>query len=118
MASAKSLLWERMSSKVYVNAKEKVRLLPVAVIRGGSVIEEARCANFILTTHHKPPKAATVKITKSFNLYEEAGTIYFSYTEHSSDYWHSNSQTDVEIDKEKAKEIIDFLSEKFKITPL
>lgn len=68
MASAKSLLRERMSSKVCVIAKEKVRLLPVSFPGGGSVIEEARCAlikepryNHSMTTEAKIEKLEAIR---------------------------------------------------------
>lgn len=67
-------------------------------------------------SNHKPHTIATVEITKTFKLIEEASIVSFEYVEHSQDYWHTNQVTDVEIDKETAQKIIDFLSEKFKIT--
>lgn len=41
--------------------------------------------------------------------------ISIDYTEHSTDHWHSDSETSIDIDKEKAIEIINFLSDAFNV---
>ena len=39
--------------------------------------------------------------------------IAIEYTEHSSDHWHSDTETCIYIDKKKAIEIISFLQKHF-----
>lgn len=60
--------------------------------------------------------ATTVQLTKTFKLHEEYGIVSFEYVERSPDYWHTNQVTDVEINKEEAQKIVDFLTEKFKLS--
>lgn len=40
--------------------------------------------------------------------------VSLNYVEHSTDHWHSDNETEVDIDEAKAKEIIKFLQDKFK----
>lgn len=39
--------------------------------------------------------------------------VSLEYTEHSSDHWHSDCETSLTIDAEKAREIVAFLSAAF-----
>lgn len=39
--------------------------------------------------------------------------ISLDYIEHSSDHYHSDDETSIDIDKEKAVEIVEFLNEAF-----
>ncbi len=62
----------------------------------------------------------TLKISAGFELCIEEyqsidNDVYFEYIEHSQDYWNSDSETCVDIDKEKAIEIINFLRLAFDI---
>ena len=41
--------------------------------------------------------------------------LAIEYTEHSSDHWHSDYETCLSIDKEKAIEIIEFLRKHFNV---
>lgn len=41
--------------------------------------------------------------------------VGLEYTEHSSDHWHSDSQTVIDIDEEAAKKIIAFLQRHFNL---
>lgn len=41
--------------------------------------------------------------------------ITLDYVEYSSDHWHKDSETSLDIDKEKAIEIIKFLQDSFTI---
>jgi hypothetical protein len=41
--------------------------------------------------------------------------IAIEYTEHSNDHWASNTETAVDIDKDKAIEIVEFLTRHFKL---
>jgi hypothetical protein len=43
------------------------------------------------------------------------GSISLCYIEHATDHWSSNSETDVDLDKEAAERIIDWLQSKFNI---
>ena len=64
----------------------------------------------------------TLKITNSFwinhSTYYGSGNIdvTFNYIEHSPDHWYSDVETDVDIDRDKAIEIIKFLRESFDLT--
>ena len=46
--------------------------------------------------------------------YEHWG-VTLNYVEHSTDHWHSDNETEIDIDAEKAKQIIDFLQRKFNL---
>jgi len=39
--------------------------------------------------------------------------VSINYIEHSSDHWHSDKETNIDITKEKAAEIIEFLQKAF-----
>jgi hypothetical protein len=55
----------------------------------------------------------TLKLTKSCWLEHTHGYgIELCYVEHSSDHWHSNMDTEIDIDRERAMEIIQWLAEK------
>jgi len=41
--------------------------------------------------------------------------IYIEYTNYSNDHWHSNDTRSVDIDKEKAIEIVRFLTEIYEL---
>jgi hypothetical protein len=41
--------------------------------------------------------------------------VSLCYTEHSNDHWHRDTETDIDIDEEKAREIILFLKDKFNL---
>jgi len=41
--------------------------------------------------------------------------VYLDYIEHSADHWHSDTETSLDIDKDKAVEIINFLKDAFSI---
>lgn len=47
-----------------------------------------------------------------FINYKWAG-LELEYTEYSSDHWHSNTETSIDIDIEKAKKIVVFLEKVF-----
>jgi hypothetical protein len=62
----------------------------------------------------------TLNITDNFyitrNVYLTVpDDVYFTYIEHSPDPWYSDSETDVDIDRDQAIQIIDFLREAFSI---
>lgn len=64
------------------------------------------------------PKESKVELTSLCELVrteycEGVQAVELQYTERSQDYWHSDQHTDIEIDEEKAKEIIAFLRESF-----
>ena len=65
----------------------------------------------------QPHKAATEKLEIEHGLWLEYfhREVSFEYIERSCDHWHSDSQTSVYIDEKKAKEIVDFLTEKFNL---
>ncbi len=46
---------------------------------------------------------------------ENYGTVSLEYTEHSTDHWHSDSVTSIDIDREMAQKIVTFLRSKFSI---
>ena len=51
------------------------------------------------------------------NKYESLPTdVSIDYTNFSSDHWHGDEEKSIEINKEKAIEIIAFLSESFDLT--
>lgn len=39
--------------------------------------------------------------------------VYLEYTEHSTDHWHSDTETSIDLDAENAKDIIAFLQKAF-----
>lgn len=41
--------------------------------------------------------------------------VYLQYVEHSPDHWYGDTETDIDIDREKAVEIVDFLKKHFKL---
>ena len=41
--------------------------------------------------------------------------VCLEYTEHSSDHWHSDTETLIDIDKEKAVELVEFLKKHYNI---
>ena len=41
--------------------------------------------------------------------------VVLRYTEHSSDHWHSDNQTSIDLTKEDAIKIIEFLTRHFKL---
>ena len=44
-------------------------------------------------------------------IYEDTNSyLTLEYTEYSSDHWHSDSVTEIDIDKEKGAEIVAFLT--------
>lgn len=45
--------------------------------------------------------------------YMNGPAVYLEYTEHSSDHWHSDRETCVEITPEVARKMIKFLTEAF-----
>lgn len=49
------------------------------------------------------------------NRYESINVTQVSldYTEHSSDHWHSDTETSIELDEAKAREIVAFLTAAF-----
>jgi len=47
--------------------------------------------------------------------YCEYSGVSLNYTEHSTDHWHSDSEIDIDIDEEKAREVIFFLKDKFNL---
>ena len=52
----------------------------------------------------------------TLNTFESfAPILELEYTEHACDYWSSNTETTVDIDKEKAAEIIELLKEAYGI---
>lgn len=44
---------------------------------------------------------------------DSSPSVSLDYIEHSSDSWYSDNETSLDIDKEKATEIIKFLEESF-----
>ena len=46
-------------------------------------------------------------------LAEDHTEVTLDYIEHSTDHWHSDNETSLDIGKEKALEIIDFLRESY-----
>ena len=62
----------------------------------------------------------TLNITHTFyithNVYIEGqDDVYFTYLERSPDPWYSDSETDVDINREQAMQIISFLRAAFSI---
>ena len=43
------------------------------------------------------------------------GDINLCYIEHATDYWNSDTETNIDIDKETAKTIISWLQDKFNL---
>lgn len=41
--------------------------------------------------------------------------VCLEYTEHSADHWHSDTETSIDIDKEMAHNIVEFLKKHFEI---
>ena len=64
-------------------------------------------------------KVDTLKLSGSceFTLTTYEGTehrdLCLEYTEHSTDHWHSDSETSIDLDVEKAADIIAFLKKAF-----
>lgn len=64
-------------------------------------------------------RVETLKLSGSceFTLTTHEGTehkdVCLEYTEHSSDHWHSDTETSIEINAENAVEIINFLQKAF-----
>ncbi len=44
---------------------------------------------------------------------EDVTDVHISYTARATDYWKSDSETEVDIDRGKAREIVDFLNRAF-----
>jgi hypothetical protein len=66
------------------------------------------------------PDNKVLEISHNVRLTNSPYLEYLSleYVEYSTDYWSSDTTTDVDIDREKAKEIIAFLEEKFQLNKL
>lgn len=61
-----------------------------------------------------------VKLSNSCNFVfdmwnSEAYPVCLEYTEHSADHWHSDTETSIDIDKEKAIELVQFLKKHYNI---
>ena len=60
--------------------------------------------------------ADELEITHDCRLeYYDSFGVSLSYKEHQADRWYSDTETEVDIDKDKAVEIITWLSDKFKL---
>ena len=59
--------------------------------------------------------SGTCHLTKTEYGENVKPNITLDYIEHSSDHYHSDNETNLDIDKEKAIEIIKFLQEAFTI---
>ena len=42
--------------------------------------------------------------------------VYLNYTEHSTDHWSSDTVTSVDIEKDEAQKIVDFLRSKYDLS--
>lgn len=61
-----------------------------------------------------------VKLSNSCNFVfdmwnSKESPVCLEYTEHSSDNWHSDTETSIDIDKEKAVELVEFLKKYYSI---
>ena len=44
------------------------------------------------------------------------GGVTLNYTEHQADHWYSDTETSVDIEKEDAQKIVDFLRSKYDLS--
>ena len=60
--------------------------------------------------------ADILKLSRACQLeYTAHSGVALCYTEHSPDHWYSDTETEVDIDKDKAAEIVAWLCDKYQL---